>query len=84
MVTHKINHKNIYYPTGGILIWIIIFLELITFGIALIAMVYYGKQLPELFHDSSQQLNIVFGTINTFFNNKRLLYGTFSASNKSW
>ena len=67
MVTHKINHKNIYYPPGGVLIWIIIFLELITFGIALIAMVYYGKQLPELFHDSSQELNIVFGTINTFF-----------------
>jgi nitric oxide reductase NorE protein len=32
METQKINYKNIFYPPGGILMWIIIFLELITFG----------------------------------------------------
>ena len=45
--------------------WIIIFLELITFGLALISMVYYSKENPELFHESRLQLNGVIGTINT-------------------
>ena len=67
METQHINHKNIYYPPGGILIWIIIFLELLTFGAALIAMVYYGNQESELFHNSSLKLNTTFGTINTLF-----------------
>lgn len=62
-----INSKNIYYPPGGILMWIIIFLELFTFGLALIAMVYYGKQEPELFRESKLLLNTTFGTINTVF-----------------
>ncbi len=65
METSKIEYKNIYYPPGGILLWIIIFLELITFGMALIAMVYYGKQEPEVFHESRLLLNVSFGTINT-------------------
>lgn len=62
-----INYKNIYYPPGGILIWIIIFLELFTFGAALIAMVFYGKQEVEIFHNSRLQLNAAFGMINTIF-----------------
>ena len=62
-----IDNKSIYYPPGGILIWFIIFLELITFGIALVAMVYYGKQELEIFHDSRLQLNASIGTINTMF-----------------
>ncbi len=65
METSKIEYKNIYYPPGGILLWIIIFLELITFGMALIAMVYYGKQEPDVFHESRLLLNVSFGTINT-------------------
>jgi len=47
--------------------WIIIFLELITFGIALIAMVYSSRESPELFHDSRLQLNTTIGAINTLF-----------------
>ena len=62
-----IDYKNVYYPPGGILLWIIIFLELITFGAALIAMVVYGKQEPEIFHESRLLLNVSFGTINTVF-----------------
>lgn len=62
-----INHKNIYYPPGGILLWIIIYLELRTFGIALVAMVYYGKQEPEIFHDSRLLLNSTYGMSNTIF-----------------
>ena len=62
-----VNYKNIYYPPGGILIWIIIFLELFTFGAALIAMVFYGNQELEIFHNSRLQLNATFGMINTIF-----------------
>lgn len=67
MVTQKIESKNIYYPPGGMLIWIIIFLELITFGIALIAMVYNGNQEPEVFHTSRLLLNPIYGMVNTLF-----------------
>jgi len=44
--------KSLYYPPGGILLWIIIFLELFTFGAALIAMVIYSKDEPQLFSES--------------------------------
>jgi len=67
MKTVIINYKNIYYPPGGILIWIIIFLELITFSAALLAMAYYGNQELELFHNSSLKLNKTFGMLNTIF-----------------
>ncbi len=65
--TQQINSKSIYYPPGGILLWIIIFLELITFGIALIAMVISSKENPAMFHESRLLLNTAFGTINTVF-----------------
>lgn len=65
--TQQINSKNIYYPPGGILLWIIIILELITFGVALIAMVISSKEEPEVFHNSRLLLNTAFGTINTVF-----------------
>lgn len=45
--------------------WIIIFLELLTFGMALVVFVYYGNQEPEVFHQSRLQLNTAFGVINT-------------------
>jgi len=67
MEVTKINYKNIYYPPGGILMWIIIFLELITYGLALIAMVYSSKDAPELFHESRLYLNTTTGAINTVF-----------------
>jgi len=63
----KINHKNFYYPPGGILLWIIIFLELMTFGIALVSLAFSAKENPQLFHESSLHLNRTFGTINTIF-----------------
>jgi len=63
----QINYKNIYYPPGGILLWILIFLELITFGVALIVLVVNSKENPELFHQSRLHLNSTFGAINTIF-----------------
>ncbi len=67
MTTEKIDYKNIFYPPGGILIWIVIFLELITFGMALIAMVYSSKDEPEVFHNSRLLLNSTIGAVNTLF-----------------
>lgn len=67
MNTTVIDYKNIWYPPGGILIWIIIFLELFTFGAALIAMAYYGNQELDLFNNSSLKLNTTYGMINTLF-----------------
>ncbi len=67
MQTQTTNHKNLYYPPGGILMWIIIYLELFTFGMALIAMVYYSKDEPDVFHNSRLLLNTTFGTVNTIF-----------------
>tara|TARA_R110002050_G_scaffold57866_6_gene130201 strand:+ start:5535 stop:5810 length:276 start_codon:yes stop_codon:yes gene_type:complete len=67
MSIQQINSKNIWHPPEGILMWIIIFLELFTFGAALIAMSYYSNQDIELFHDSSLKLNTTFGMINTLF-----------------
>jgi len=67
MKSDTIDHRNIFYPPGGILMWIIIFLELITFGIALIAMVVTGTSDQEMFHASRLELNATIGTINTLF-----------------
>ncbi|AUC81169.1 cytochrome c oxidase subunit 3 [Lacinutrix sp. Bg11-31] len=67
MNIETIDNKNIFYPPGGILLWIIIFLELFTFGIALIVMVYSGNQELELFQESSLMLNKTFGMVNTIF-----------------
>ncbi|WP_417199219.1 cytochrome c oxidase subunit 3 [Bizionia sp.] len=58
---------SVYYPPGGILMWIIIYLELITFGGVLIAMVLFSKDEPDAFHQSRLLLNTSFGTINTLF-----------------
>ena len=67
MSIQQINSKKIWYPPGGILIWIIIFLELVTFGAALIAMAHYSNQEIELFHNSSLKLNTTYGMVNTLF-----------------
>jgi len=67
METVPIDSKNVYYPPGGILMWIIIFLELFTFGMALVAMVYYGSLERELFHESRLLLNASYGAVNTVF-----------------
>lgn len=59
--------KNIYYPPGGILMWIIIYIELITFCMAMLAMAYYNYEEPTIFHESRLLLNTNYGVINTVF-----------------
>jgi len=68
LVKNKIiDYKNIYYPPGGILLWLIIFLELFTFGIALLVMTYSSTDEPEVFHNSRLILNSTVGALNTVF-----------------
>jgi nitric oxide reductase NorE protein len=67
MKTITTSIKNIYYPPGGILMWIIIYLELITFCMAMLAMTYYNYEEPKVFHESRLLLNANYGVMNTVF-----------------
>ena len=67
MQDETINYKNFYYPPGGILLWIIIFIEIFTFGMAVVAMAGSSLENPELFHESRLHLNAILGSINTIF-----------------
>jgi len=59
------DHKNFYYPPGGILIWIIIALELITFMGGLVAFAVYRSNNIALVQESQHHLSALIGTINT-------------------
>lgn len=65
MNSEIVNNRTIDNPPGGILMWIVIFLELLTFGIALIFMVILGNEERTVFHSSRLLLNPIFGAINT-------------------
>jgi nitric oxide reductase NorE protein len=67
METQKIDYKNIFYPPGGILLWILITLELLTFGIALIVLALSSRENPEAYHQARLMLNTNYGAINTLF-----------------
>ncbi len=66
-MNQKVDYKNVFYPPGGILLWVLIFLELITFGAGLIALTVSSRDNPELFHWSRLQLNTAYGAVNTLF-----------------
>tara|TARA_R110001592_G_scaffold251081_3_gene513763 strand:- start:2904 stop:3476 length:573 start_codon:yes stop_codon:yes gene_type:complete len=57
--------KNIYYPPGGILIWLLMMLEIFTFLGAALVFVYYRKNNLEEFVSSKEMLSALVGTINT-------------------
>ena len=59
------NLKSVYYPPGGLLIWIIVFLEFITFGAFLIVFLSYSQNDIETFNASQSMLNSTLGMINT-------------------
>ncbi|MCK9290059.1 MAG: cytochrome c oxidase subunit 3 [Bacteroidales bacterium] len=59
------SYARFSYPPGGILIWIIVLLELITFGIGLIGFFYVGGEHKEMFHQASTHLSPLWGAINT-------------------
>ncbi len=61
----NLNPKSIYYPPGGLLIWIIVFLELITFGAFLIVYLSFRHNDLATFNASQSMLNSTLGMINT-------------------
>ncbi|MBK6976139.1 MAG: cytochrome c oxidase subunit 3 [Cytophagaceae bacterium] len=56
---------DIFNPPGGLLIWIVIVLELLTFGIALLVMQNFELAEPQIFAESRQHLSSRLGTLNT-------------------
>lgn len=60
-----INHKNFFYPPGGILIWIIIVIEVVTFCAGIIAFAWQSNLSPEVFEVSQSTLNTKIGLVNT-------------------
>jgi len=59
------NKKNdLYYPPGGILIWLVIIIELITFSIGILSSLYIRSSTPEMI-GASHHLNQTIGSINT-------------------
>jgi len=54
-------------PPGGIFIWMLVALELLTFGVALAAFAASAKEAPAIFHNSRQILDPRFGLANTIF-----------------
>lgn len=69
--------SGIFYPPGGLLVWSLVFMEIITFGVALIAFMVAGQKDPELFHHARQHLNPLYGATNTVF---LLISGYFMAN----
>jgi nitric oxide reductase NorE protein len=69
--------RYLYYPPGGILIWIIVFIEIITFGMAIVAFQISKQNDPTVFKQGAEQLNTTIGTINTIV---LLISGYFMAS----
>ncbi len=67
MVTEPIDSKNLLYPPGGLLIWGLVLMELLTFGAALIAFIVASKSEPDAFHNSAKMLNPLYGVANTVF-----------------
>ncbi|WKV12952.1 cytochrome c oxidase subunit 3 [Marivirga harenae] len=62
---NQMDYKNISSPPGGLLLWILILLEVFTFGLALAGLVYYRMEEPVLFAQSTAVLNTYFGGLNT-------------------
>ena len=68
-MTENVNIMNagerVYYPPGGLLIWIIVFLEFITFSAGVMVFLSFREQEPLVFEHSRQMLNATYGMVNT-------------------
>lgn len=65
MKMESIDHKNFLYPPGGILIWIIILVELVTFTAGIGAFAWQRSLDPGLFVAAQQNLSTSTGLVNT-------------------
>ena len=59
------HDKRFFYPPGGILIWLIIAVEVATFGAGLVAFVWQRGLAPEVFAASRRLLDPSIGFANT-------------------
>lgn len=59
--------NDIASPPGGVIVWFIIFLELITFIAGIYFYFSYRSHELELFRQMQKNLNLVFGIMNTLF-----------------
>jgi len=59
------QHKSIYYPPGGILIWFLILLEIFTFLGTIFVFLHNRAEALEEFKQAQAFLNPLIGTINT-------------------
>jgi nitric oxide reductase NorE protein len=60
-----VNNKDFFYPPGGILIWIIIIVEVLTFGAGIIVFAWEGSLTPDIFEVSRKVLHSKIGFANT-------------------
>ncbi len=65
MTSESAHAKNFFYPPGGILMWLIIFVELLSFGFGLAAFSYYNHMEAETFAHARSLLNAQMATLNT-------------------
>jgi len=65
MTENSVNSKSFLFPPGGILIWIIVMVELITFGVALIVFRFNFHEDYETFMASQNMLSKNIGLFNT-------------------
>jgi len=67
MQVESLKYKSFFYPPGGILIWMIVFVEMITFMMGMGAFVVQRNQNLTIFQESQKLLNPLFGIFNTLF-----------------
>lgn len=60
-----LNNKAFLYPPGGILIWIIILVEVLTFSAGIIVFAWQNSLYPDIFGSSQSTLNVPIGLSNT-------------------
>ena len=61
------KEKSIFYPPGGILIWIIILVEIATFFMGIGALLHEKRKALEEFYKMQSSLHLNYGLWNTIF-----------------
>jgi len=57
--------SRLFEPPGGILVWLIVFVELLTFGLGMAVFLIQKNQDPEVFRHGQAQLNRTVAFLNT-------------------
>lgn len=65
VVSQQNKQAALFDPPGGVLIWIVVILEVLTFAVALIGLAWFSQSEPEIYSAASRSLNTKLGFINT-------------------